>query len=366
MKTGIIGCGNISAAYFDGAKTFDTLEIIACADINEEAAQVKARQHGVRPMTVDEIFKHPEIELIINLTIPKSHADVTLCALEAGKNVYSEKPLAVTRNQGRDIMRQASQKGLRVGSAPDTFLGGGLQTCRKLLDDGIIGKAVAGTAFMMGHGPEDWHPNPRFFYQKGAGPMFDMGPYYLTALIHLLGPIRAVAAMTKASFAERVAGCAELKGTKFPVEVPTHYSGTLEFHCGVIVTVVMSFDVWEHGHSPIEIYGTQGSLKVPDPNSFEGPVSLHQSGRRGWSDYPLTHGYADNMRSIGAADMIDAIQQGRPHRCSLEMAFHVLDVMHSFEESSSTGRTVEILSTCPQPSALPVGLCNGELSLPVI
>lgn len=363
MKVGIIGCGNISQAYFDGSRIFNMLEIVACADVNPAAAKAKAEQNKVRAMTVDELMADREIGLVINLTIPQAHAEVTLRALEAGKHVHGEKPLAVTREEGQAIIRKAREKGLRVGSAPDTFLGGGLQTCRKLIDEGALGRPVAGTAFMMGHGPEGWHPNPAFFYRKGAGPMFDMGPYYVTALVHLLGPVRRVTALTKASFSERVAGCAELKGIKITVEVPTHYSGTLEFHNGTVITMVMSFDVWEHGHSPIEIYGSEGSLKVPDPNTFDGPVSLHQAGKPGWKECSLTHGYKDNMRSIGAADLIEAIREDRPHRCSLELAYHALDVMHSFEESSLAGRAVELASTCAQPAALSVGLKHGQLSL---
>ncbi|MDX2227495.1 MAG: Gfo/Idh/MocA family oxidoreductase [Verrucomicrobiae bacterium] len=363
MKVGIIGCGNISQAYFDGSRTFDMLEIVACADVNPGAAQEKADRNGVRALTVDQLLSAPEIGLVINLTIPAVHAEIALKALEQGKHVYGEKPLAITRDQGLALIGKSRETGLRVGSAPDTFLGGGLQTCRTLIDDGAIGPVVAGTAFMMGHGPEGWHPNPGFFYQKGAGPMFDMGPYYLTALVHLLGPVKKVAAMTKASFPERIAGSPELKGRKIPVHIPTHYSGTLEFHSGALITLVMSFDVWEHAHSPLEVYGSEGSLKVPDPNTFDGPVTLHKAGVKGWQTVALSHGYTGGMRSIGVADMICSIRDNRPHRCSLEMAFHVLDVMQSFEESSDSGRALEIASTCRRPDALPLGLKPGQLTL---
>src|SRR3989339_677998 len=229
LKVGILGCGNISQAYFNAAKKFRILEVVSCSDINMEAAAAKAEQNNVASVTVDEMLADPEIQIVFNLTIPAVHAKVSMKILEAGKHVHCEKPLAVTLEDGKKVIDLAKKKGLRVGCAPDTFMGAGLQTCRKIINDNWLGKIVSGTAFMMGHGPEAWHPNPAFFYQAGGGPMFDMGPYYVTALIHLLGPVKRVSAMTTKAFAERTATSEAHFGKKLPVEIPTHYSGSLEF-----------------------------------------------------------------------------------------------------------------------------------------
>lgn len=360
VKIGIVGCGCISKAYFDGARKFDILEVVGCADIIPEAAQEKAEEYGVKAMTVDELMADPEIEIVINLTIPKVHAAIALQALENGKNVHCEKPLAVTREEGRKVIETAKQKGLLVGCAPDTFLGAGLQTSRKLLEDGWIGKPLSGTAMFMGHGPEAWHPNPAFFYELGGGPMFDLGPYYLTALVHLLGPVKRLCAMTTKGFEERIAGHESIRGKKLPVEVPTNYSGVLEFHNGAIINMITSFDVWGHGHSPIELYGTEGSMKVPDPNTFGGPVTIKRE-RGDWIENCLSHIYAENSRSIGAADMAYALRTGRKHRCNGDLAFHVLDIMHTFEDSYREQRFIELESTCEQPAPLPTGLMAGFL-----
>jgi predicted dehydrogenase len=255
---------------------------------------------------------------------------------------------------------QATQR--RVSCAPDTWMGAGLQTCRKLLDDGWLGHVLGGNAVMLAHGPEGWHPNPAFFYQQGGGPLFDMGPYYLTALVTLLGPVKRVSANTSKSFPQRLATCKEHFGELLPVDVSTHVTGTLEFHSGAVVTMTISFDVWWPWEpNPITILGTDGSLQVPDPNSFGGTVKYFRGGMESWHDMAPSHGYADNMRSIGLADLAYAVRTGRPHRCSGEMAYHVLDVMHAFEDSSRAGKHVEIASTCVQPAPLPVGLAHGLL-----
>jgi predicted dehydrogenase len=362
VKVGVVGCGMISKAYLGASKVFKILDMAACADLNKAAAEEKGEEFGVKAVSIDEIFADPEIEIILNLTVPKAHAEVAVKALEAGKHVYGEKPLAVSREDGKKIVDTAKAKGLLVGSAPDTVLGGGTQTCRKLIDDNWIGKPIAGTAFMMGHGPEGWHSNPGFYYQKGGGPMFDMGPYYLTSLITLLGPVKRVSAMCSAAFKERMATSEMHFGKMLPVEVPTHYSGVLEFCNGAIINLVMSFDVWGHGNNPfIEIYGTEGSIKVPNPNAFGGPVSVKTADMSEWMDCPLSHAYTDNMRSMGLADMAYAVRSGRKHRCNGDVAYHVLDVMHTFEEASDAGKTLELQSTCEQPEALPLGLRHGLL-----
>ncbi len=360
---GIIGCGNISQAYFNGANLFEILEVVACADLNMAAATAKATENNCTAQTVDELLANPEVDLVINLTIPAVHAEVSLKALEAGKHVHCEKPLAVHLEDAKKVLETAKAKGLLVGCAPDTFLGAGLQTCRKILDDGWIGRVVGGTAFMMSRGPESWHPNPAFFYEIGGGPMFDMGPYYVTALVHLLGPVKEMTAVTSRAFEERTATCKEQFGKVLPVAVPTHNSGTLTFHSGAVISVTISFDVHQHGHSPIELYGTEGSLKVPDPNTFGGPVELWTPTSGEWSGQAFSHRYAKNSRSIGAADMAYTILSGgkHPHRASGELAYHALEVMHAFEKASNSKQTVTIESKPGQPAALPLGLIEGRL-----
>jgi len=254
----------------------------------------------------------------------------------------------------------AREKGLRVGSAPDTFLGGGLQTCRKLIDDGAIGEPVAAVAFMTGHGPEGWHPDPEFFYKPGAGPMFDMGPYYLTALVSLLGPITRVTGSTRISFPERTIGSGPKHGQKIVVETPTHVAGVLDFAGGAVATIITSFDVWAANLPRIEIYGSEGSLSVPDPNTFGGPVRIRLARDKEWRDVPLTHVYTENCRGLGVAEMAQAIRTGRPHRASGELAFHVLDAMAAFEEASTSGRHVVITSGPPRVEALPAGWPDVE------
>jgi predicted dehydrogenase len=360
---GIIGCGNISGAYFNGAKKFEVLHTISCADLNHEAATAKAEEHGCIAQTVDELLANPDVDLVINLTIPAVHAEVSIKALEAGKHVHCEKPLAVTLEDGKKVLDLAEAKGLLVGCAPDTFLGAGMQTCRKLIDDGWIGNVVGGSAFMMSRGPESWHPNPKFFYEVGAGPMFDMGPYYITALVNLLGPIKRVAAVTSKAFDVRTATCKEQFGLPLPVEIPTHYSGTLEFHSGASVSVTISFDVYAHNHKPIELYGTEGSIGVPDPNTFGGPVSLWTPSTGEWKEQGFSHPYKDNSRSIGAADMAMTILSGgtHPHKSSGALAYHALEVMHAFEKSSVSGTHTVIESKPEQPAALPLGLIEGRV-----
>lgn len=363
IRVGIIGCGNISQAYFNGANLFEVLEVVACADLNADLAKAKAEENGCVAQSVDELLANPNVDLVINLTIPAVHAEVSLAALKAGKHVHCEKPLAVHLEDARKVIQLAEEKCLLVGCAPDTFLGAGLQTSRKLVDDGWIGRVIGGTAFLMSRGPESWHPNPAFFYEVGGGPMFDMGPYYITALVHLLGPVKEVCAVTTKAFEERTATCKEQFGKLLPVNVPTHCSGTLTFHSGAVVTMTISFDVRRHGHSPIELYGTEGSLKVPDPNTFGGPVELWTPTTGEWQNQALSHRYDKNSRSIGAADMAYAILSGgtRAHRSSGALAFHALEVMHAFEKASDEKKTVTIESKPPQPKALPLGLIEGRL-----
>ncbi|MDX1522053.1 MAG: Gfo/Idh/MocA family oxidoreductase [Anaerolineae bacterium] len=361
VKVGIIGCGNISGQYLQGCRTFDMLDLVSCADLDQAKAETVAEANGLRAYPSPQaLLDDPDLDIVINLTIPAVHAEVSLLIIAAGKHPYSEKPLAISRADGQAILKAAQKRGVRVGCAPDTFLGGGLQTCRKLIDEGQIGQPVGATAFMMSAGPERWHPNPGFFYQTGAGPMFDMGPYYLTALIHLLGPVERGAGATPHSFGERGANNQAPQGEHIPVEVPTYVTGLLNFQSGPIATLVTTFDGWYTNVPNIEIYGSEGTLHVPDPNHFQGPVRLRRAGDDQWLEVPLTHAF-DMRRGIGVADLAYGLVYDRPHRPSGELAYHVLDVMHAIEDSSQTGRHIAIESRCERPAALPLGLEPGQL-----
>lgn len=364
VKVGIIGCGNISSAYFKGIRRFPIMELVACADIDVDRAKARATEFDVPvACTVEELLARTDIEIVVNLTIPKAHAEVTLAALSAGKNVYVEKPLAVTREEGKEVLRLASENGLLVGSAPDTFLGGGIETCRKLIDDGWIGTPIAATGFMMGKGHESWHPDPDFYYQVGGGPMFDMGPYYLTAMVFLMGPIERVTGSTRITFKERTITSQPKYGQKITVNTPTHIAGVIDFKNGAVGTLITSFDI-RGGTSPfprIEIYGTEGSLRVPDPNTFGGPVLVQRAGAGEWSEIPLLHGYTEQSRGLGVADLAYAIRSGRAHRANAAMAYHVLEAMHGFHDASSEGRHYVMQSTCERPDPLPLGLPDNAL-----
>ncbi len=360
-KVGIIGCGNISNAYFATNEKFSFFDITACADLNLSAAQAKAEQWNIaKACSVDELLADPEIGFVINLTIPQAHGPVMLRCLEAGKSVYTEKPFTVTREEAHQIIALAGKQNLRVGSAPDTFLGGAHQTCRHIIDSGAIGEVVAVTAFMAGRGHESWHPSPEFYYKVGGGPMFDMGPYYLTDLVQLVGPIASVSGYARITRAQRTISSEPLAGKVIDVEIPTHISGSMQFRSGAIGTLIMSFDVPSHTLPNIQIHGTKGSLFVPDPNGFGGTVELRVTGEES-QEIELTHGYTENARGIGMADMVLAMQKNRDHRCNERIAYHVLDVMHAFHDSSDEKRHIEIESTCERPAMLPLGLEEGEL-----
>ncbi|KMM36782.1 Gfo/Idh/MocA family protein [Guptibacillus hwajinpoensis] len=354
IRIGVIGCGNISDIYLTNLRELESLEVVAVADLNHEKAVEKANKYGIDlVLGVDELLDDDAIDLVLNLTIPAAHAEISLRVIEAGKHVYSEKPLAITLEDGRKVLAKAEEKGLLVGSAPDTFLGGGLQTCKKLIQDGAIGEPIAATAFMMGHGPESWHPDPEFFYRAGAGPMFDMGPYYLSVLINLIGPVQRLTGSTRVTSPERTITSEPKYGQKIKVETPTHVAGILDFENGAIGTLITSFDVWGSKTHFIEIYGTKGSLSVPDPNTFGGQVLLRKPGEVEWSEIAITHGSIDNSRGIGVIDMVDALKNRRPHRANGELAYHILETMHGIHESSIKGEHYRMTSTCRQPEALP-------------
>lgn len=362
IKIGIIGCGNISGIYLKNCTSaFENIEVKACADILPERAKAKAGEYDIGVCSIEELLADPEIGIVVNLTVPAAHYEICMKALEAGKNIYTEKPFSLKREEGKAILELAGRKGLLAGGAPDTFMGGGLQTCRKLIDDGWIGKPVAATAFFTGHGPEGWHPNSEMFYKYGGGPLFDMGPYYLTALVSMLGPVKRVTGSAGISFPERVYTCSERAGERIKVETPTHIAGVLDFESGVIATLITSFDIWSSKLPFIQIYGSEGTLDVPDPNLFEGPVYIRRYDGPEWKEMPLTHGYTVNSRGIGVADMAAALQTGRRPRAGSELTYHVLDIMNGLLEASETGSHYAAASTCRRPDALPTGLLPGKL-----
>ncbi len=359
---GIIGCGNISGAYLKAmTSAFPILEIRGLADLNRELAEAKASEFNLQARTVDELFTDPKVEIIVNLTIPKAHVAVGLQALEAGKHTYSEKPLGINFAEGKKLADAAKAKGLRIGAAPDTFLGGGHQTARALIDEGVIGIPVGGTATFMCPGHERWHPNPAFYYEVGGGPMLDMGPYYITDLVNLLGPVAKVAGFAVTPRNERIITSEPRNGERIPVHIPTHVTGVMAFANGAVVQIGMSFDVAGHKHVPLEVYGTEGTLIVPDPNHFAGPVEYLKKGGQ-FENQPVTLPYADgNYRSLGVADLAHAIRSNRPHRANGDLALHVLEVMEAFQKASDTGSTVTLTTTTERPAPLSQSLVDGLL-----
>lgn len=363
MRIGIIGVGNISPAYIQGCRAFDALDLVACADIDTERAKKVAAEHNIpRALSVDELLADPDIDIVINLTIPAVHAEVSLRAIEAGKHVYSEKPLATTLEDGQKVMAAAKARGVMVGCAPDTFLFSQHQTCRHAIDQGAIGRPLAAVGFMASHGPEKWHPNPDFFYKPGAGPMFDMGPYYVTCLVNLLGAVTRVSGAATVSMPTRISGT----GREIPVTVPTHYTGVLEFESGAVATLIISFDMWGNHLPQMEIYGETGSITVPDPNGFEprevrlDTPDVDKANAWAVQSDPFREEWA---RGIGLADMAEAIQAGRPFRANGDLALHVLEVMSAFETAYKSGQYVSIANRVERPEALPVGLPPRRLSV---
>jgi len=364
VKIGIVGCGNISAAYLRTAQTFRILEAVACADLFPERARARAEEFGVpKACSVDALLADPDVQIVVNLTTPQAHTEISLAAIAAGKHVYTEKPLAVTREDGARILQAAKARGVRVGCAPGTFLGGGLQTCRKLIDEGAIGQPAACTAFMMSHGHESWHPDPAYYYKAGAGPMFDMGPYYLTALTTLLGPVRRITASAGIQIPQRTITSKPKYGETIVVETPDHVAGTIEFANGAIGTIVTTFATWYSGLPRGEIYGTEGTLRIPDPNTLSGPIYLAKAGEREWTEVALSHGHADgrNMWGIGVADLAHALASGRPHRATGQQGYHVLDIMQGFLGAAVKGQHYTLPSTFERPSPLPADLPEDEL-----
>ena len=364
LGIGVIGCGNISMTYLRNAALFREIELRACADLAPEMAQLRAAEHGIRAESVETLLAAPDVDLVLNLTVPNAHYGISMAALAAGKHVFTEKPLAATAAEGRALVAEARRHGLALGSAPDTFLGAAGRLARRLMDEGAIGRPVAGTAFMLGRGMEHWHPNPDFFFLPGGGPMFDLGPYYIADLINLIGPVKRVAALTSSATPTRaILTEGPRQGEAIPVRTPTNIHALLLFHSGATITLSSSWDVWAHRHGPIELYGTEGSLFVPDPNWFGGTVEI--AGRDGviaeaspW-DHPFgvpndhrPNGDFANYRTAGLADMAQAILHGRDARCALDRALHGVDVMRAVLRSGETGEFVDMVTSCERPAPL--------------
>lgn len=363
MRVGVIGCGAIAGAYLSMARRLEAIDIVALADLRREAAESRGAEFGVeRVLGPEELLAADDLELILNLTVPKAHVPVALAAIAAGKHTFAEKPLGISRAEGRRVIDAAAAAGVRVGCAPDTFLGAGIQTARQALEAGVIGRPVAFTAFMMCPGHESWHPNPEFYYQAGGGPMFDMGPYYLTALVNLFGPVKRLSGAASIAIGDRVIGSEPKRGQAIVVETPDHICGTMEFECGVIGTIIQSFAIRHavYGGSPITVYGTDGAMKVPDPNGFDGEVQVRGAGDQEWRTLPhaFPTGYG---RAIGAADLAHAARTGRPHRASGEQAMYVLDLMQGFLDASASGRDYVPESGYERPAPMAVGLPFGQL-----
>ena len=372
LNVGIVGCGNISTIYMQNMPLFAGVTLRACADLNVDAAKAQGAKFGVEAMGVDALLASKDVDIVVNLTVPNAHFEVSHAALSAGKHVFCEKPLCVSVDDGRKLVREASERKLHLGCAPDTFLGAGGRLARRLVDEGKVGKILSGSAFLMSHGMEHWHPNPEFFFKPGGGPILDMAPYYLAALVNLLGPVASVQARASAGFAERIVSAAgPRKGDAIKVETPTNVMALVHFAGGADIMFTMSWDVWKHGHPPIELYGSEGSLKVPDPNFFGDTVETTEKGgdwhvhdaaaytfgKPNWRSPNWAAHMPDraNYRCLGIAEMASAITQGTPHRASGGLALHVLEVMHAMLDAGASGKGVEITTRIDRPAAMAEG-----------
>ena len=364
MRVGIIGCGNISETYFECQNLFNNFNVVACADINIEAAKKSAEKYNVNAFSVDDILSNEDVDLIINLTIPAAHKEIIMKSLNAGKHCFSEKPLAMSFSEGLEISELAISKNLYVGCAPDTFLGAAGQKARSLIEDNKIGNVVLGTFNLMSHGMEHWHPNPDFFFKPGAGPVFDVGVYYITQLVNLIGPIKSISSLSGTATPERIITSEPRNGEKIKVETPTTLMGTLEFHNNAKIQFFCSWDVWKHKHSTIELYGLEGSMIVPDPNFFSGDILISHK-EEDWqiiNNDKMLLGIPNktdnngskiaNYRGIGLSDMIDAIHNQRQSRCSLDLAVHVLEAMEGIIKSSDDRVNYHMQTKPNQPDFL--------------
>ncbi|GAB2476773.1 Gfo/Idh/MocA family oxidoreductase [Promicromonospora xylanilytica] len=357
LRVGIVGLGAISGQYLTSFQRLEAVRLVAVADLDADRAAAVAAEHGARALSVDELTSDPEVDLVLNLTTPAAHAEIALQAIAAGKDVYGEKPLAATLDDARTVVEAGRAAGVRVACAPDTVLGTGVQTARKAIDDGMIGQPVAATATMMTPGHERWHPNPDFYYQPGGGPLLDMGPYYVTTLVTLLGPVTSVVGAASHTRATREIGSGARAGEVIPVGVDTHVTGVLRHESGALSTLVMSFDSVATRASNIEVHGQGGSLVVPDPNLFDGDVQLHELGGA-WRTLPPSAGYRGAGRGYGVADLA-VTPPGAPARANGDVAYHVLDVMTALLAAAGSGAAVGVESTCDRPAPVPLSDAPG-------
>nr|WP_281352384.1 Gfo/Idh/MocA family oxidoreductase [Phytoactinopolyspora alkaliphila] len=358
LDVGIVGLGNISAQYMTTLADLPQLRLVAVADLaHHRAEEVAAARGGVQALDVDQLIAHPAVDVVLNLTVPAAHAEIALQAIAAGKDVYGEKPLAATTAEGTKVVEAALAAGVRVGCAPDTVLGTGTQTARRAIDDGVIGRPVAATATMTTPGHEAWHPNPDFYYQPGGGPLLDMGPYYVTALVTLLGPVADVVGAASHTRASRVIGRGPRAGESIPVAVDSHVTGILRHASGALSTLVMSFDGAKTRAAPIEVHGEEASLTVPDPNQFDGDVLIHRPAHD-WELLPPSAGYLDGGRGIGLADLA-LTPTGREPRANATLALHVLDVMESILRSAEQGAWAAVGTTAERPAPVPLSALTG-------
>ncbi len=358
VKIGFVGVGAISGIYLENiTKRFDNVEVIGVCDLIRERAENAVQRYNIPRLYDDmyELFADPEVDVVLNITRPDEHYEVTKAALKAGKHVYSEKPLASTLEQGRELVKLAADKGLLLGGAPDTYLGAGIQTCRKLIEDGVIGDIVGAAGWMLCPGHESWHPDPEFYYKRGGGPMMDMGPYYVNCLVNLVGNAAQVSAMTKRTFLKRTITSAPHRGEIIDVDVPTFYAGTIRFENGAIGTLITTFDVYNSANNNcLEIYGTKGTLYVPDPNMFDGPVRVMLAGE-GKKDVELAFDNRENSRGLGLSDMARAVADGSgKFRANCSQTLHVLEIMEGFAVSGETHREVEIRSRFDRTEMMPL------------
>lgn len=363
MNIGIIGCGNISSVYFNAHLLYNNFKVIACADINEDVAKKSASVFNIAFQTVDEILSNPNIDIILNLTIPSAHKEIIIKTLNSGKHSFSEKPLAISFEEGKEINKLIKEKNLYVGCAPDTFLGSACQKARQIIDENKIGNIVLGTFNLMSHGMEHWHPNPDFFFKPGAGPIFDVGVYYITQLVNLLGPVESLVSVSGTASQERLITSNPRNGEKIIVETPTTLMGVLNFTNKTKIQLFASWDVWKHEHSTIELYGLTGSMIIPDPNYFGGQLKISNKDKDweiidtkdmllGCPNMQDGENIIANYRGIGLSDMVNSISIGKKNRCSFDLAYHVLEVMDGILKSSLNSTIYKTSTTCDRPNYL--------------
>ena len=352
-RVGLVGCGAISHAYVTNSAAFDRFEIVACADRDPARSASLAEQHGLEAMEPEALLEHKDVDIVLNLTSPDAHCSVTQAALEAGKHVYSEKPLAMTAPDAASLLDLASARGLTIACAPDVFLGGAFQAARTLIDEGAIGRPLAVSATMLAGGQEAWHPDPDIFFRDGAGPLLDMGPYYIGALVALLGPVVRVAGLATTFVTERTIEVGPRIGERFGTDTPTHTTGLLELASGVSATLVATFEAPHHYSSTFLVLGSDGTLALPDPNMFGEPIRM-RLGRGDWKTVPYRSRKAQEVRGIGLQDQVEAIAAGREPRASGRLALHVVDVARSILAAAEAGTVLPVTSSVGRPDALPV------------